>query len=311
MIKNNAIKRIILATLIIFIAIFIYFFPDDDKKLYLETEKYIDAIKMPLYAINSDKYISRIDILKPSENVLDNIKYIINSLTISTKESEFIRTGFFPIIPKNTKLIDYSLKDNILKLNFSKEFLNIDIKYEESLIESIIYSLCEFKEVKEIMIFIEGEKLTNLPNSKKILPLTLNKDYGINKVYDFNNIKNVIKTTTYYLEYEDEEKYYIPITKYENNNLEKIDIIINNLKTSPINQTNLISYLRASASLESYNILEDNILLSFNNNIIADLSSMDILEEVKYTIFLSARDTYDIKNVIFDIKSEKVVSLLN
>ena len=38
---------------------------------------------------------------------------------------------------------------------------------------------------------------------------------------------------------------------------------------------------------------------------------MDILEEVKYTIFLSARDTYDIKNVIFDIKSEKVVSLLN
>ena len=66
------------------------------------------------------------------------------------------------------------------------------------MIESIIYSLTKLDGVEKIMIFVEGEKLDSLPNSKKALPIELTKSYGINKVYDVNNIFTMDVLNLYY-----------------------------------------------------------------------------------------------------------------
>ncbi|MEG1660858.1 MAG: hypothetical protein RR304_09915, partial [Bacteroides sp.] len=91
-----------------------------------------------------------------------------------------------------------------------------------------------------------------------------------------------------------------------NEHIERVEIIIKNLKTTPIYHTNLISYLTASANLLSYQLLENSISLSFNNKILANIEEKDILEEVKYSISLSLRDTYGINTVIFNVENEKI-----
>ena len=53
--------------------------------------------------------------------------------------------------------------------------------------------------------------------------------------------------------------------------------------------------------MTSYELLESSISLSFNNYLIANMKEEDILEEVKYSIALSLRDTYGIDEVIFNI----------
>lgn len=310
MIKKNAYKRITVATLGLIVVAIVYFFPDE-KFIASVNYSYVDAIEMPIYVLDNNNYVSRVNILKVTEDIEENIKYIINTLTQGTTESNFIANAFTPLIPENTVLIDYTLEDKILKLNFSAEFYNCETANERKIIESLIFSLCEFEEISDIMIFIEGEKLEKLPKTNETLPLLLNKNFGINILYDLDNVKNTISTINYYLsEYED-TTYYIPITKIENNEKEKIEIIIENLQTSPINQTNLMSYLKASATLDYYEILEESVVLSFNNELIADLSSEDVLEEVRYSIFLSLRDTYDINQVIFESTNEINVAVFN
>ena len=91
-----------------------------------------------------------------------------------------------------------SLDNKLLKLDFSKELLNINKENEEKLIESLIYSLTELEEIDNIMIFIDGQILTKLPNSNKNLPLLLNRNYGINKIYDLTIIDNTSKVTIFY-----------------------------------------------------------------------------------------------------------------
>src|SRR5699024_9849702 len=108
------------------------------------------------------------------------------------------------------------------------------------------------------------------------------------------------KTTIYYLSKYNDYYYYVPVTKISNENLEKAEIIINDLKTTPIYHTNLISYLAASTNLTNYEILEDSISLSFHNLLLSGIDDEDMLEEVKYAISLSIRDSYGIDEVIFN-----------
>ena len=210
----------------------------------------------------------------------------------------YIPNNFKKIIPENTKVISKDLTDGLLKINFSKEFLNIEEENEEKLIEAVVFSLTEIKDVKKVMIFVEGEVLKELPHSKKILPNVLDRSYGINKVYELESMKDIAKVTTYYVSKMEGYSYYTPVTTIINSKNEKVEIIIEKLKTSPTYQTNLISYLTASAELLDYEILENSVNLSFNNQVL-NLDDNSIIEEVKYSIALSIRDTYDIGETIF------------
>lgn len=300
MIKKSSIRRICVATLTLFILLIIYFFPSNDTVI-KEHLSYITKDEMPIFLVDNSDYVARTSIVKNSSETIEQIKEIIEALTKNTKKSSYIRDGFKPIIPEGTKILDLKLEENILTINFSKELLNVVHCDEQKMIEAIIYSLTEIKDIKKIKILVEEKPLTNLPNSNKKLPEYLDKSYGINKIYNIDSIKETTKTTIYYLSKNKDYYYYVPVTKVSNEKTERIEIIIKELKSTPIYHTNLISYLAASANMTNYELLESTISLSFNNYLIANMKEEDILEEVKYSIALSIRDTYGINEVIFNI----------
>lgn len=300
MIKKSSIRRICVATLALFILLIIYFFPSSDVTI-KEHLSYIKKDEMPIFLVDNSNYVARTSIVKSSETINEQIKEIIETLTINSKKSTYIRDGFKPIIPENTKIIDLKLDNEILTINFSKEFLTVNETNEEPMLEALIYSLTELKEIKKIKIFVENIPFTKLPNSNKKLPEYLDKTYGINKICNLNSLKETSKTTIYYLSKINDYYYYVPVTKVSNEKLERVEIIIKELKSTPIYHTNLISYLKASANMTNYELLENAISLSFNNYLIANMKEEQILEEVKYSIALSLRDTYGINEVIFNI----------
>lgn len=300
MIKKSSIRRICVATLALFILLIIYFFPSSNVTI-KEHLSYIKKDEMPIFLVDNSNYVARTSIVKSSETINEQIKEIIETLTINSKKSTYIRDGFKPIIPENTKIIDLKLDNDILTINFSKEFLTVNETNEEPMLEALIYSLTELKEIKKIKILVENIPFTKLPNSNKKLPEYLDKTYGINKIYNLNSLKETSKTTIYYLSKINDYYYYVPVTKVSNEKLERVEIIIKELKSTPIYHTNLISYLKASANMTNYELLENAISLSFNNYLIANMKEEQILEEVKYSIALSLRDTYGINEVIFNI----------
>ncbi len=312
MLKKGIIRRITISSLALFILLVTYFFPTKlESKDYKQTLNYIETQKGVVYLLNKESYVSRVNMVLNNKETLEKIKEIINILTLKSKESAYIPDNFIGVIPVNTKINNLTLENKLLKIDFSKEFLNTTEKNERKMIESLIYSLTELEEVDNILIFVEGKGFTELPFSKEKLPSLLNKDFGVNKIYDIDSIKNTSKTTIYYGSKEEDYFYYIPMTYVSNNPNEKVNIIIEKLKSSPIYESNLISFLHANAELTNYEILEEEIKLSFNNYIFEDIQNATILEEVKYMIYLSLRDTYNIKQVEFIVNNEdKNVNLI-
>ncbi len=300
MLKRIALKKLTVISLSLLFLLLIYLFPKSENYNINTTLTYNDPKTIPIYLVDNNDYVSRFKIISKTEgdDTLELIDEVIENLKIDSPNSSHVPNNFKKILPKNTKVISKDLNDGLLKINFSKELLNVSKEMEEKLIESLIYSLTEIKDVQKIMIFIEGEVLKELPHSKKTLPTTLDRNYGINKIYELESMKDVSKITTYYISKMDNYFYYTPVTTITNNKNEKVEIIIEKLKSSPTYNVNLVSYLVSSAELLNYEILENSVNLSFNNDILS-LNDNSIIEEVKYSIALSIRDTYNINETIF------------
>lgn len=304
MLKKSIIKRITISSLALLILLITYFFPTKTENHYPQTLSYIDIKTNAIYVLDKSEYVSRISMKINNEETIEQIKEIISLLTIKSKESEYLPMGFYGIIPAGTKINSLSFDKGIVKIDFSNEFLNTTKNLERKMIEAIVYSLTELQEVDSVLIFVEGSQLLELPYSKEKIPPILNKDFGINKVYDIDSIKNTTKTTIYYGSKTEDYFYYVPITYVNNNTQEKVEIIIEKLKTSPLYESHLISYLHANAEITNYEVLENEIKLSFNEYLLDNLANDVVLEEVKYTIFLSLRDTYNIDKVEFNVENE-------
>ena len=302
MLKNAIKKRIIISIITIFILLIIYIIPVN--KDYEETIT-VNSNSNIVYLLNNDILV-RTNVISNTNNNIDKIKEIINSLTINSKTSNYLSNRLKPIIPENTKIIDLSLDNKLLKINFTKELMNISKENEEKLIEGLIYSLTEIDDIDNIMIFIEGNMLTKLPNSNKNLPTLLNRDYGINKTYELTSINNTEKLTIYYYTNIDNTYNAVPVTIFTNNSSDKIEVIIKNLKSSNIYQTDLVSFLNTNIKLLDYEIEEDKIKLNFNQYLLDTFYDDSLIEEVKYAISNSIKDTLNIKQVEIYINNAKI-----
>lgn len=311
MLKKIYLRKIMVATLALFALLLIYLMPSDEIAEYnLDTDKveYVYSNKTEaIYLLDSNDYVARTTIKGCDCTVEEEAKDVIKGLTIDGEKSNIIPNGFRSILPAGTEVINLSLNEKTLTINFSKELLDINSQYEEKMIESIIYTLTSIDGIDKVIIQVEGEVLNKLPSSGKSLPTTLDKSYGINKTYDLVNLSNVEAYTIYYVSSYNDNQYYVPVTKYINSKGDdKVKVIIDELSSSPIHETNLMSYLNANVSLIDYNLNDDVLKLNFSNSILDNSTSNQILEEVIYTISLSALDNYNVKEVDFLVDNKEI-----
>ena len=104
MLKKGAIRRIFISSFALILLLIIYLIPTNNKDDNHPTIIYEQLKTIPVYLQDSYHYVSRINI--NSSN--DDIKYIVELLTINGKYSNQIPKGFKAIIPQNTELIEYT-----------------------------------------------------------------------------------------------------------------------------------------------------------------------------------------------------------
>lgn len=296
MIKLFTFRKIAITTLLLLVAFLLYSYPEELN----ENVTRQDKTMINIYLVDFNGYVAMTKVAS-SLNFEDALYTIIDSLTIG---NDNLPEGFKGVLPKNTKLLSYSLDGALLKVNFSKDFLNVDIETEEDMIESLVYSLTLLENVDKVMIFVEGERLNELPNSHKRLDLYLDRNYGINKIVDISSLSSTKMVTVYYLDRSD--SYYIPVSYVVNDSDDKIQIIVKNLKTNKFNSSNLSSHLDYQVELMNYEATEEEFLLNFNDSLLDSVYNGELKEEVKYALSYSIYDTFGIESVVFEVNSNKI-----
>lgn len=312
MIKRITLRKIALASIVLLLLLLFSFFPKADKyNLNLEQELEVEYISHnyadQIYLIDANNYISRANVLLVAKTTEGKIREILEMLIIDGKKESSVPSGFRALIPSDTKIIGINLGEGgIVKINFSNSLLDVKPELEEKIIEAITYSLTNLKDIQGVIIFIEDELLTMLPQSKKKLPPILKRDFGINKMYNLNNRQDIQEVTIYFINKHNDDYYYVPVTKYTNDKREKIKIIIDELTSGPVYETNLMSFLNSNTKLLNYELAAEQLILNFNNYLFDDIVKQKVLEEVLYTIVLSAHDNYDIKEIVLQVDDTEI-----
>lgn len=313
MLKKITIRKFLVSMAALMALFFIYLIPKES--IYhlkdVETElKYVDkeAFTETVYLYDHNQFLARTKVVtKEVENIESKAKEVLEVLIKDGAGESKIPNGFRAVVPSDTKILSLDYEEGLLKVNFSKELLeDVKAEEEEKIIESIVYTLTSIAEIKQIIIYMEGDILNYLPKSKITLPATLDRNFGINKEYDLKSNKEINQVTVYYINTYNDETYYVPVTKYLNDKREKINIIIDELASAPLYHSNLMSFLNQNVKLLASEEADQQLNLEFNSYIFNDTDEKKILEEVIYTICLSVGDNYDVSQVSFVVDDEEI-----
>lgn len=311
MLKKMFSKKMIVSTAVLFALLLVCLMPKES--LYTldnikEELSYVDrnASTSIIYLYDKSDLLARTSIQIDGTKIEDKAKNLITALIKESALTDKIPSGFKQVLPASTKILSIGLEDKTLKINFSGDLLNVSAKEEEHVIEALVYTLTNIDGVDNIILYIDGDILTSLPQSKKNLPATLNRAYGINKQYDLTSFKDVMGVTVYYVGKYNDDYYYVPVTKYLNSSKDKIKVIIEELASGPSYGSNLMSFLNSNTKLLATEQDVNTMHLVFNNYIFSDMSEENILEEVLYTINLSIADNYDVEEVIFEVENKEI-----
>ena len=310
MLRKIYLKKILISTSALFALFLIYLIPTENRELKnIKSEvTYIDSNieTNNIYLLDSHNMVSLTNIMVSGSDIETKARDLIESLIQESTKEDQIPSGFKSIIPNETKILNLKLENNILKIDFSEDLLNVKKELEEKMIEALTYTLTSVDGIDGIIIYVEGNLLNKLPQTNINLPSTLDRSFGINKEYDITTTKDITSVTTYYVSKNNDEYYYVPVTKYLNDDREKIKIVIDELESSKIYNTNLMSFLNDNVKLLSVEQIEDTLTLNFNEYIYSNLDTKEILEEVIYTICLSVEDNYDVKQIVFNVNEEEI-----
>lgn len=306
MIKRKFIRKVLVTSSVLFAFLLMCILPKRDTLKVKQELTYIenDVLKTNVYLLDSYQYLGKTSVIVNSEKPEQQAKEALEALIKGKAESK-LPSGFQAIIPQDTTIKSIKLKDKTIKVDFSKEILEVDKKNEEKMVEAIVYTLTSIDGIENVILYVEGKIITKLPKTGIILPSTLNRSFGINKEYDINTYKDIQTVTVYYLSKYNDEEYYVPVTKYTNSNKSKADIIIESLTTG-LTKPNLMSYLNYDTKLLNVENQKDTYILTFNESIFENQMTKQITEPVLQAISFSMADTYQAKEVLFQYGKQEI-----
>lgn len=295
MLKRKAFNRIFFTTAIFFVVFSIYSLKHiDSSSSHINDNK--DVSNEIIYTLNKDNYISSTAVYVSKILTLeDRIREKLEIMTKENDKNSLLPSYFKPILPQNTKVLDVVVEDSLVKVYFSKELINITEEQSEKMIEAIVYTIVD-ENILGIEIYVDNSMLKYVPHSKKSLPTVLTRDIGINKSYDFYYSRDIAKVFMVYYSSDDSNYYEVPVTRYLNDDREKIEIIFDEFNKMSFDE-GLISLLEG-VKINSYDIFKDNIVLDINK---------DLSDREENLICKTIFSNYDVDNIKILINGEKKV----
>lgn len=306
MLRTKALRKIFITTLSLFILLVAFSIPGTESNNVLRTNLEVEEVRgletNSIYLLNNDGYLVKSKIFIESSDKKKQISKILATLTIN--KTNKLSNGLMALIPQNTIVREVIYGDKLVTINFSKDILKVDLEHEKQMITAIVYSIIDLGDIEGVSILVEGENLLKYPNSNEKIPSIIDKSIGINKTYNITTRDNISKVVVYYVEEIDNDKYYVPVTKYLNDEREKIKIIVEELTSSYIHESNLMSFLNSNVELLDFREDGNVMFLNFNDYLFDNNDKL--LEEVVYSLAYSVFDNYNVNMVMFEVNDEEV-----
>lgn len=271
----------------------------EDKKVTADGKKQAEEgkVRTELYLIDKEGYVvpQTFSLPKTESVAKQALEYLVQDGPVT----DMLPNGFRAVLPPDTQMT-VDIADGTAVVDFSKEFKNYKAEDEMKILQSIVWTLTQFDSIDNVKLKLNGHELNEMPVNKTPINETLSRANGINfdtsDVIDITNTKGV---TVYYIGGEEENYYYVPVTKRISNDVENnIEGVIAELVNGPNYLSNLLTdFLPDVKLLEEPKIEDGTVTLNFNESIYGSFEEKIISEHLLNTLVLSLTEQKDIERV--------------
>ncbi|UOE54603.1 GerMN domain-containing protein [Bacillus sp. CMF12] len=263
-----------------------------------ENEEGVTAnLKTELYLIDKNGYVvpQTIDLPKTNSVATQALEYLVENGPVT----ELLPNDFRAVLPADTK-VSVNIKDKVATVDFSKEFQEYAPEDEKNILQSVTWTLTQFDSIDKVKLTLNGHELKEMPVNGTPVSSALSRANGINmdttEVVDITNTKPV---TVYYLGGDEENYYYVPVTKRVSNDMDnKVEAVVSELIKGPNYASNLVTdFLPDVELLEAPKIEEGKVTLNFNENVFSSFEEKMISKHLLNALVLSLTEQKGIESV--------------
>lgn len=214
-----------------------------------------------VYALHDSNFIVKTYLPKGEET--DSVLAVFDLLTVKANQLPISTTS---LISPMTNLLDYSLDDEVLTLNVSKEFLKYDVKNEQKVLESIVWSFTEIPGITRVKIDIENEPVSNL-NGLLAVGRGLTREMGVNLEIDSVSLDDTQLVTLYFVTDDSQGGLLVPVTRLISNSVNPVNYAIESLIQGSLGE-DYISVFDNQTTLLGSPVLQDGLIsLNFSSEL--------------------------------------------
>lgn len=233
------------------------------------------------------------------------------SALVDTPENrlEVKQLGLQPVLPANTEMELAVKEDGLMKVNFSKEILNVESKEQEaSMVKAVVYTLTEFETVESVQIMVDNKIQETLTYGTDISePLLRNNINALN-----NPVEGESARVTLYL-YNNPSgnyTYFVPITKNVPANGKNMETAVKELVSSKDEVGKLQLNLPKDVSVHGVNVESGIAYVNFSEEL-ATISEKNEISNISKAIALTLKEFEGINGVKFMIEGKESSTLGN
>lgn len=207
------------------------------------------------------------------------------------KSEEFIRYGLYPVLSSDLQVQSVNLKDKVLTISFNDELYSS--KDDLDILETLAYTMTDYKDVQQLKIQINEKDVSYLPNST--IPVSsLTKQLGLN---NFEETSTILHETIPVMVYEQKNiqqySYYVPTTI----RLDEKDSVKKQVQT-------ILSYIQGKIHLIDAKLDNGLLTVELDSNILLDNEKIDQTLEDLIVLSLSTLD--GVKDVEIKINGDDI-----
>ncbi|OCT14895.1 hypothetical protein A8709_12225 [Paenibacillus pectinilyticus] len=239
--------------------------------------------QMTVYVEDAKGFVTPISLALPK--TVSVAKTTLENMVDGGPEASLLPAGFQALLPKGTKVISLNVTaDKLAIVDFSKEFLNYDVKDERKVLEAITWNLTSFPTVEKVQLRVDGKDLKEMPKGKTPLDVPLARSMGINleKAEDAEFGQST-PVTLYFLNQNDQNyKYYVPVTRLVKRTDNVAQTVVDQLIKGPDLKKGLSAVLNKTTVVKSVKPGEGLITVDFSNTLLGadQKASADALQSV-------------------------------
>ncbi|WP_459499240.1 GerMN domain-containing protein [Bacillus sp. C1] len=278
----------------------------DGEKKTATKEKQGQTKNYELYLVDKNGYVVPQTLALPAPKQNEVVKQTLEYLVKDGPVENLLPNGFKAVLPAGTTMSMNLKKDGTAVIDFSKEMKNYKKEEERQIVESVAWTLTQFKDIKQVQFQINGEKLTKMPVAGTPVGEGVSRADGINfddeQVTDVTNTKPV---TLYFMAQSNKQQYYVPVTRRVAEGKENdITTVVNELVKGPTHGSLLNDFNSGVKLITNPKLQNGNVTLNFNENIYANKDKNMISNYVLKSLVLSLTEKQGVKNVSIEVNGK-------